>query len=73
MGWRLFPRWRAPLALTVGGIVYSTVFLSHHYLVDVIGGALLALGVLPVLPYAERALQLCGRPAWLSAKGTSPS
>lgn len=73
LGWRLFPRWRAPLALTVGGIVYSTVFLSHHYLVDVAAGALLALGLLPILPYAERALQLRGRPAWLSAKGTSPS
>jgi membrane-associated phospholipid phosphatase len=73
LGWKLFPRWRAPLALTVGGIVYSTVFLSHHYLVDVVAGALLGLGLLPALPYAERALDLRRRLAWLSAKGESPS
>ena len=73
LGWKLFPRWRAPLALTVGGIVYSTVFLSHHYLVDVVAGALLGLGLLPLLPYGERALHRHGRLTWLSAKGASPS
>ncbi len=55
-GWRLLPRWRAPLALLAGGIVYSTVFLSHHYLVDVVAGGLLAAGVLRAMPRLERRL-----------------
>jgi len=51
-GWRCFPRWRAPFALLVAGIIFSTVYLSLHYLVDVVAGVLLAplaLGVLPAL------------------------
>lgn len=41
-GWRAFPAWRAPLALVVSAIVFSTVYLSHHYVVDLVAGALLA-------------------------------
>ena len=73
LGWRLFPRWRTPLALTASGIVYSTVFLSHHYLVDVIAGALLGAGLLPILPSAERALQARGRLGRLPAERATPS
>jgi membrane-associated phospholipid phosphatase len=49
-GWCLFPRWRAPLALVLGGIVFSTVYLSYHYVIDVVAGAALAALLLVVLP-----------------------
>jgi membrane-associated phospholipid phosphatase len=53
-GWRLFPRWRAPLALLVAGILFSTVYLSLHYVVDVVAGVALA-AILPlVLPRLRR-------------------
>ena len=47
-GWRLFPRWRALLVFLVAGILFSTVYLSLHYLVDVVAGVLLA-GAMPLL------------------------
>jgi hypothetical protein len=53
-GWRLFPRWRAPLALLVAGILFSTVYLSLHYVVDVIAGALLACAMPFLLPLLRR-------------------
>jgi len=55
-GWRMFPRWRVPLAATAASIVFSTVYLSHHYAVDLLGGALVAAGVLAGAPYLRRAL-----------------
>ncbi|HQR30656.1 MAG TPA: phosphatase PAP2 family protein [Anaeromyxobacteraceae bacterium] len=53
-GWRLFPSWkiRIPLAVSVVGIVFATVYLSLHYAVDLIAGALLALSI----PWAVRGL-----------------
>lgn len=54
-GWRMFPRWRVPLAVTAGGIVFSTVYLSHHYVVDIVAGAALALGLLAAMPWVHRA------------------
>ncbi len=54
LGWRLFPRWRAPLALVVAGIVFATVYLSYHYVVDVVAGAALGLVLLAVLPPIAR-------------------
>jgi membrane-associated phospholipid phosphatase len=46
-GWRLFPSWkvRVPLAVSVTGIIFATVYLSLHYAVDLLAGALLALSV----------------------------
>ena len=46
-GWRLYPSWkvRIPLAVSVVGIVFATVYLSLHYAVDLVAGALLALAV----------------------------
>jgi membrane-associated phospholipid phosphatase len=46
-GWNLFPNWkiRIPLAISVFGIIFATVYLSLHYAVDLIAGALLALSV----------------------------
>ena len=53
-GWRLFPRWRAPLAVAVAGIVFSTVYLSLHYVVDVVAGVLLAAAMPLLLPALRR-------------------
>ena len=56
-GWRDFPRWRFPLVLVTGGIVFSTVYLSYHYVLDLVAGALLA-GVVPlVVPMLRRAVR----------------
>jgi membrane-associated phospholipid phosphatase len=46
-GWHLFPSWkvRIPLAISVFGIIFATVYLSLHYAVDLLAGALLALSV----------------------------
>jgi membrane-associated phospholipid phosphatase len=54
-GWRLYPSWkiRVPLAISVVGIIFATVYLSLHYAVDLIGGALLALSV----PFFVRGLR----------------
>jgi membrane-associated phospholipid phosphatase len=53
-GWRLFPRWRAPLLLAVAGIIFATVYLSLHYAVDLVAGAALAAGVLAAVPQLRR-------------------
>ena len=53
-GWRLFPRWRVPLAVLVAGIVFSTVYLSLHYVVDVVAGVLLAAAMPLLLPLLRR-------------------
>jgi membrane-associated phospholipid phosphatase len=54
-GWRLFPSWkvRLPLAVSVVGIIFATVYLSLHYAVDLVAGALLAASV----PLAVRGLR----------------
>ena len=54
-GWRLYPTWkiRIPLAISVVGIIFATVYLSLHYAVDLVAGALLALAV----PMAVRGLR----------------
>jgi len=54
-GWRLFPSWkiRLPLAISVVGIIFATVYLSLHYLVDLLAGAILAASV----PFAVTALR----------------
>jgi membrane-associated phospholipid phosphatase len=41
-GWRLFPRWRIPLTLCVASIVFSTVYLHMHYIIDLFAGAAVA-------------------------------
>jgi len=40
-GWRLFPRWsvRIPLLLAAAGIIFATVYLSLHYVIDLCAGA----------------------------------
>ena len=58
LGWRLLPhwRWRVPLAAAAVGIVFSTVYLSLHYVVDLLAGAILAALVLAVTPALHRFL-----------------
>ncbi len=53
-GWRLLPRWRVPLALLAAGIIFSTVYLSWHYVVDLVAGALLALAMAALVPALHR-------------------
>lgn len=47
-GWRLLPRWRPLLLASSAGIVFATVYLSLHYVLDLCAGALLA-GASPLL------------------------
>lgn len=48
--WPHLPRMRIPLAAAVAAIVFSTVYLSLHYVVDVAAGAALAGVLLAALP-----------------------
>jgi membrane-associated phospholipid phosphatase len=41
----VFPRLRIPIVLYVTWIYWSTLYLSHHYAVDLLGGAILAVTV----------------------------
>ena len=54
--WTLFPKLRAALSFAVAAIVFSTVYLSLHYVVDVVGGVALAAVVLAVLQAEMRAM-----------------
>jgi len=58
LGWRLLPqwRWRLPLAVATVGIVFSTVYLSLHYIVDLVAGAMLAAVMVAVSPVLYRFL-----------------
>lgn len=62
LGWRMLPRWRAPLVACVGAILFSTVYLSLHYVIDLFAGALLAALVPVVLPAFARAFGTPGHP-----------
>ncbi len=59
-GWRLFPRWRVPLVMLTSGIIFSTVYLSWHYAVDLMAGALQALAMAALVPALRRVFG--GRP-----------
>ena len=61
LGARAFPKWTAPLALVAGGIVFSTVYLGYHYVVDVAAGALLAAAMPLLVPVLRRACGLGAR------------
>jgi membrane-associated phospholipid phosphatase len=55
-GWKDFPRWRVPLTAVTAGIVFSTVYLSYHYVIDLVAGALLASTLPLVVPLLRRAV-----------------
>jgi membrane-associated phospholipid phosphatase len=42
------------ILLVGSGLIFSTVYLRYHYVIDVIGGALLAMTVLYSVPWAMR-------------------
>ncbi len=48
--WRLVPRARVPFTIAVAAIIFSTVYLSLHYVIDVVAGAVLAAALLAALP-----------------------
>jgi len=54
-GWRLFPRFRVriPLLLIATGIIFATVYLSLHYVIDLCAGATQA----ALMPAAVRVLR----------------
>jgi len=60
--WTLFPRWRAPLAAAVAAIVFSTVYLSLHYVVDDVAGA--ALACIVIVALRRRAMPLVKGDRW---------
>lgn len=41
-GCRLLPRWRLPLVALLVGILFATVYLSLHYVIDLVAGAAVA-------------------------------
>ncbi|HTT71118.1 MAG TPA: phosphatase PAP2 family protein, partial [Anaeromyxobacteraceae bacterium] len=71
-GWNFLPRWRIPLAITVVGIIFSTVYLSHHYIVDLFAGTLLALGMLGCMPFLQRAFGFTAS-SWVRGGERMPS
>ncbi|MFL5395798.1 MAG: phosphatase PAP2 family protein [Myxococcales bacterium] len=60
--WTLLPRIRAPLAAIVLATVFSTVYLSFHYVTDVVGGISLAAIVVTALPWILRRVGLAPLP-----------
>lgn len=54
LGWYHLPAWRIPLVVLVAGIVFATVYLSYHYVVDLVAGVLLAAAVSALLPPDRR-------------------
>ncbi|HEU4382910.1 MAG TPA: phosphatase PAP2 family protein [Anaeromyxobacteraceae bacterium] len=62
-GWRLFPRWRLPFLLATSGIIFSTVYLSWHYVVDLVAGAVQAACMAWLAPALRRAFGGRTRPA----------
>ena len=48
-GWRMLPLWRVPMALWTGAIVFATVYVHVHYVIDVVAGVGVAAGVLLLL------------------------
>jgi membrane-associated phospholipid phosphatase len=55
-GWKDFPRWRIPLTAITAGIVFSTAYLSYHYVIDLVAGTLLASALPLVVPALRRAV-----------------
>ncbi len=43
LGFRYHARWRWVILILGSGLIFSTVYLRYHYVIDLIGGALLAM------------------------------
>jgi len=57
LGARAFPKWGAAFFAVAGAIVFSTVYLAYHYVIDVVAGACVAASMPFVVPALER---ICG-------------
>jgi membrane-associated phospholipid phosphatase len=53
------PRWAPAIWLWAAAVVFATVYISVHYVTDVVAGAVLGLVALALSPWLQRAL---GRP-----------
>src|SRR5262249_40885233 len=73
LGWRLLPRWRLPLTALTAGIIFSTVYLSLHYVVDLLAGALVAAVMLLAAPPLHRALERRPAGEWRESPHQRPS
>jgi len=54
LGAQSFPRWRIPLVASVASILFSTVYLSMHYVTDVVAGVIVAAIVPGAVTVLER-------------------
>ena len=61
VGWRLLSRWRAWLVAWAGAIVFATVYIHVHYVIDVVVGTAVAFAVLllevPAVRQCARAVE----------------
>ncbi len=54
LGWRLLPSWRPWLVVWTATIVFATVYIHVHYVIDVVAGTGAGLGVLVLATVALR-------------------
>jgi membrane-associated phospholipid phosphatase len=57
LGWRHLPTLRVPLTLVVAGIIFTTVYLHYHYVVDVVAGVALGIATPRVAHLSRRLLE----------------
>jgi membrane-associated phospholipid phosphatase len=53
---RLLPRWAPVIWLWAAAVIFATVYISVHYVVDVVAGAALGLAALALAPWLQRVL-----------------
>lgn len=56
LGIRLFPRWAPGLVAWAAAVIFATVYIQVHYVVDVVAGAAVGLVALTLAPGLHRAL-----------------
>jgi len=56
LGSSLFPRWAPALWAWAGAVIFATVYIQVHYVVDVVAGVGLGLAALALAPALRRAL-----------------
>lgn len=56
LGIRLFPRWAPGLVAWAAAVIFATVYIQVHYVVDVVAGAAVGLVALALAPGLHRAL-----------------
>jgi membrane-associated phospholipid phosphatase len=56
LGARLFPRWTPGLWAWAAAVIFATVYIQVHYVVDVVAGAVVGLAALALAPGLQRAM-----------------